>query len=304
MRVFVTGASGTIGSVVVADLIAGGHEVLALARSDASEQSLAKPGVSVLRGHLDDLDTLRAGAVRADGVIHLAFGHDDLSAAGIQKSMAQEAATIETFGAALEGSGKPFVVASGTPGVPGRASTEKDPPLTEGLIGARGRNAQAVVALAARGVRSSVVRLPRSVHAQGERSGCASMLVDSARRTGISSYVGDGTQRWPAVHRLDAAPSFSDSCSSTPTLGRSFMRSATKAIPCARSPRSSVVCSSFRSKRLPWRRSDSSGASSRRTSRHPARGRERSSRGTQPTRASSRISKRGTIQLSDSRAPA
>lgn len=208
MRVFVTGASGTIGSVVVADLIAGGHEVLALARSDASEQSLAKPGVSVLRGHLDDLDTLRAGAVRADGVIHLAFGHDDLSAAGIQKSMAQEAATIETFGAALEGSGKPFVVASGTPGVPGRASTEKDPPLTEGLIGARGRNAQAVVALAARGVRSSVVRLPRSVHAQGERSGCASMLVDSARRTGISSYVGDGTQRWPAVHRLDAARLF------------------------------------------------------------------------------------------------
>lgn len=206
MRVFVTGATGTIGSVVVADLIAGGHEVLALARSEASAQSLAASGVGVLRGDLDDLDSLRAGAARADGVIHLAFGHDDMSAAGFRRSMAQESAAVETFGAALEGSGRALVIASGTPMVPGRVSTEKEP-LT-GPVGARGRNAQAVIDLAARGVRSAVVRLPRSVHAQGVRSGFASLLVEAARRTGISGYVGDGTQRWPAVHRLDAARLF------------------------------------------------------------------------------------------------
>jgi nucleoside-diphosphate-sugar epimerase len=208
MRVFVTGASGTIGSVVVADLISAGHEVLALARSDKSAQSLAAAGIAVLRGDLDDLGSLRAGATRADGVIHLAFGHGDRSAAGFQKSGAQEAAAVETFGAALEGSGKPLVIASGTPSVPGRASTERDPARTEGPVGARGRNAQTVVGLAARGVRSAVVRLPRSVHARGERSGFASTLVETARRTGVSGYVGDGTQRWPAVHRLDAARLF------------------------------------------------------------------------------------------------
>jgi nucleoside-diphosphate-sugar epimerase len=208
MRVFITGASGTIGSVVVADLVAAGHQVLALARSDASAKSLTRVGVDVLRGDLDDLESLRAGAVRAEGVIHLAFGHEDMSASGFQKSMAQEAAAVETFGAALEGSGKPLVVASGTPMVPGRPSTEQDPPLTEGPLGARGRNAQAVVSLAARGVRSAVVRLPRSVHAQGERYGFASVLIETARRTGISGYIGDGTQRWPAVHRLDAARLF------------------------------------------------------------------------------------------------
>jgi nucleoside-diphosphate-sugar epimerase len=208
MRVFITGASGTIGSVVVADLLAAGHEVLALARSDRSAQSLAAAGVAVVRGDLDDLDSLRAGATRADGVIHLAFGHGDRSAAGFQKSMAQEAVAVETFGAALEGSGKPLVIASGTPSVPGRASTEQDPPLTEGPVGARGRNAQTVVGFAARDVRSAVVRLPRSVHARGERCGFASTLVEFARRTGVSGYVGDGTQRWPAVHRIDAARLF------------------------------------------------------------------------------------------------
>lgn len=208
MRVFVTGASGTIGSVVIADLLGAGHHVLALARSDASAQSLAKSGVAVLRGDLDDLVRLRQGAVESDGVIHLAFGHDDFSAGGFQKSMTQEAAAVEAFGAALEGSGKPFVIASGTPIVPGRASTEKDPPLTEGPVGLRGRTAQVVVGLASRGVRSAIVRLPRSVHAQGQRSGFASLLVETARRTGVSGFVGDGAQRWPAVHRIDAARLF------------------------------------------------------------------------------------------------
>jgi nucleoside-diphosphate-sugar epimerase len=209
MRVFVTGATGTIGSVVVPELIAAGHEVLALARSDKSAQSLAAAGIAALRGDLDDPASLRAGAARTDGVLHLAFSHDgDRSPAGFQKSMTQEATAVETFGAALEGSGKPLVIASGTSGVPGRASTEQDPPITEGPVGGRGRNAQTVLGFAARGVRSAVVRLPRSVHARGERSGFASVLVETARRTGISGYVGDGTQRWPAVHRLDAARLF------------------------------------------------------------------------------------------------
>ena len=122
--------------------------------------------------------------------------------------MAQETAAVETFGAALEGSGKPLVIASGTPGIPGRASTEEDPPRTEGPVGARGRNAQTVLGFASRGVRSAVVRLPQSVHARGERCGFASTLIEIARRTGVSGYVGDGTQRWPAVHRLDAARLF------------------------------------------------------------------------------------------------
>jgi nucleoside-diphosphate-sugar epimerase len=208
MRVFVTGASGTIGSAVIADLLAAGHHVLALARSDASAQLLAKSGVAVLRGDLDDLVRLRQGAVESDGVIHLAFGHDDFSAEGLHKSMTQEAAAVETFGAALEGSGNPLVIASGTPIVPGRASTEKDPPLTDGPVGRRGRTAQAVIDLATRGVRSAIVRLPRSVHAQGQRSGFASLLVETARRTAVSGFVGDGAQRWPAVHRLDAARLF------------------------------------------------------------------------------------------------
>jgi len=138
-------------------------------------------------------------------VIHLAFGNDF---GNIAKSVAEETLAVETFGAVLEGSGKPLIIASGTPAVPGRASTEHDPAPTGGPLGGRGRNAQTVLDLAAKGVRSAVVRLPRSVHAQGERYGFASMLIEAARRTGVSGYVGDGSQRWPAVHRLDAARLF------------------------------------------------------------------------------------------------
>jgi nucleoside-diphosphate-sugar epimerase len=119
-----------------------------------------------------------------------------------------EARAVEAFGASLDGSGKALVIASGTPVVPGRISTEADAFPTDGPVGGRGRNAQAVLDLAERGVRSAVVRLPRSVHAAGERCGFASVLIESARRTGVSGYVGDGTQRWPAVHRLDAAQLF------------------------------------------------------------------------------------------------
>ncbi len=205
MRVFVTGATGGIGSVLVPELMAAGHEVLGLARSDASAQALTAAGASVLRGDLDDPERLRAGADQSDGVIHLAFGADFNN---FEKSVARETTAVEAFGASLDGSGKALVIASGTPALPGRTSTEADAFLTDGPVGGRGRNAQAVVDLAERGVRSAVVRLPRSVHAAGGRCGFASVLIENARRTGVSGYVGDGTQRWPAVHRLDAARLF------------------------------------------------------------------------------------------------
>lgn len=205
MRVFVTGAGGGIGSAVVAELVREGHDVVGLARSDASAAAVADAGATVWRGDLDDHDGLRAGAAAADGVIHLAFGHDFTAFAS---SIAQEGAVVEVFGAALEGTGKPLVVASGTPFVPGRTATEEDPGLVEGLAGGRARNACAAVGLADKGVRSAVVRLPRSVHSSGGRYGFAGMLIDAARRTGISGYVGDGSQRWPAVHVTDAARLF------------------------------------------------------------------------------------------------
>ncbi|OBH25795.1 3-beta hydroxysteroid dehydrogenase [Mycobacterium sp. E342] len=204
MRVFVTGATGGIGSAVVPELLGAGHQVLALARSDASARVARSMGADVLRGDLDDPQSLRAGATDCDGVIHLAFLHFD----DFQKAVAQEAGAVEAFGATLEGSGKPFVMASGTPVVPGRVATERDAAPTEGPVGGRGRNADAALGLAAKGVRSAVVRLPRSVHRAAGPCGFASLLVEAARRTGVSGYVGDGSQRWPAVHVLDAARLF------------------------------------------------------------------------------------------------
>jgi nucleoside-diphosphate-sugar epimerase len=202
MRVFVTGATGGIGSVVVPELIASGHEVLGLARSDASAHAVSATGAAVLRGELNDSESLRAGALQSDGVIHLAFGNDF---GNFEKCVAEEAAAVEAFGTALAGSGKPLVVASGTPATAGRPSTEHDAAPTDGPVGGRGRNARAVLGLAAKDVRSAVVRLPRSVHDRGGPYGFASVLIGAARRSGVSGYVGDGSQRWPAVHRLDAA---------------------------------------------------------------------------------------------------
>ncbi|TDT97645.1 nucleoside-diphosphate-sugar epimerase [Streptomyces sp. 846.5] len=202
MRVFITGASGGIGSAVVPELVAAGHEVLALARSDASARAVTTAGATALRGDLNDPESLRAGAAETDGVIHLAFGNDFSDFA---RCVAEETLAVETFGSALKGTGKPLVIASGTPAVPGRPSTEADPAPTEGPTGGRGRNAQAVLDLAGQDVRSGVVRLPRSVHDRGGPYGFASVLIGAARRTRVSGYVGDGAQRWPAVHRLDAA---------------------------------------------------------------------------------------------------
>jgi nucleoside-diphosphate-sugar epimerase len=205
MRVFVTGASGWIGSAVVPELLGADHQVLGLARSDSSAAALAAAGAGVLRGDLADLDTLRAGAADCDGVIHLAFIHDFTD---IEASITADRRAIETMGAALEGSGKPLVIASGTPALPGRVATERDEPAPGGPVAGRAANARTVLGMAGRGVRSSVLGLPRTVHGDGDRHGFIARLIGIARDTGVSGYVGDGSSRWPAVHVLDAAHLF------------------------------------------------------------------------------------------------
>jgi nucleoside-diphosphate-sugar epimerase len=207
MRVFVTGGTGLIGSAVVAELLGNGHTVLALARSDASARVAEAAGAEPLRGGLADLDVVRAGAAMADGVIHLAFGNDFSSPEAVAKSVAEETAAQETIGEELVGTDRPFVTVSGTPWVQGRLSTEDDPLPTDGPVGGRGRTVTAILGLASRGVRTSAVRMPRTVHNKGD-GGFAGLLTRIARQSGVSGYPGDGTQRWPAVHALDAAVLF------------------------------------------------------------------------------------------------
>ncbi|MEU3464024.1 SDR family oxidoreductase [Streptomyces sp. NPDC006733] len=215
MRVFITGASGWIGSAVVPELIGAGHQVVGLARSAASAAALTAAGAEVRRGSLDDLDTLRGAAAEADGVIHLAFQHDLAFSGGFEDAADADRRAIDTFGEALAGTGRPFLIASGTLGVaPGRTATEQDG-LASGPIGApwsgglakRLANAHATAALADRGVRSSVVRLPPTVHGDGDH-GFLATVVAIAREKGVSGYIGDGANRWPAVHRSDAARLF------------------------------------------------------------------------------------------------
>jgi nucleoside-diphosphate-sugar epimerase len=206
MNVFVTGGTGTIGSAVIAELLANGHHVLALARSESSERALESAGADVLRGGLADLDVLRAGAKPSGGVINLAFGRDYSDPAALAAAVAEETAAINTLADVLRGSQRPLVVVSGTPWVPGRASTESDPLPTEGPVGGRGRTVNALLAQAPE-LRALAVRLPRTVHNEG-KGGFAGLLTDLARKSKVAGYPGDGTQRWPAVHARDAAVLF------------------------------------------------------------------------------------------------
>jgi nucleoside-diphosphate-sugar epimerase len=201
LRIFITGASGWIGSAVVPELMSAGHQVLGLARSDASAAAIANLGADVLRGDLTDLDVLRSGALFSDGVIHLAFVVPSVSEAATQA----DAAAIETFATALAGSGKPLVVSGGTLSTPGRVTTERDELVAVGPIAARVTNMRSALAAADRGIRSCLVMLPRSVHGNGERHGFIPQLIAAARAKGVSGYIGDGACRWPAVHVKDAA---------------------------------------------------------------------------------------------------
>jgi nucleoside-diphosphate-sugar epimerase len=215
MYVFITGGTGTIGSAVVAELLANGHTVLALTRSDDSAQTLQNAGAKVLRGEISDLDVLRTGAAQSDGVISLAFSRDYSDPDGLAQAIAQESAAIAALGNELIGSDRPIVTVSGTPWVPGRSSTEADPLPTDGPVGGRGRSVNALLELATRGVRATAVRPPRTVHNEGQ-GGFAGLLTETVRRTGVAGYPGDGTQRWPAVHALDAAVVFRLALESAP----------------------------------------------------------------------------------------
>jgi nucleoside-diphosphate-sugar epimerase len=210
MRIFVTGASGWIGSAIVPELLDAGHEVVGLARSEASAQALEAAGALVQRGDVDDPDGLAKAAADSDGVIHLAFQHEVAWSGNFAAAAAADRRAVEAMGGALADSDRPFVLASGMLGLnPGRVATEDDGlvPSAEVRASAAGRRsatALLTLSLAGTGVRSCVLRFPPTVHGDGDH-GFIATLVSIARQRGVAGYVGDGTNRWPAVHRSDAA---------------------------------------------------------------------------------------------------
>ncbi|MEU0094469.1 SDR family oxidoreductase [Kribbella sp. NPDC006257] len=200
MRVFITGASGWIGSATVDELLAGGHDVVGLARSDASAAALKAKGAQVQRGDLDDLDSIRTGAAAADAVIHLANKHDFGNPA---VSNSAERAAVEAIGEALAGSNRVFLLASGVGSAPGRAFTEQDPSPHHGPDSPRGGSENLGLEYVDREVHPVVVRFAPTVHGDGDH-GLIKHLVGIAREKGVAGYVDDGAGRWPAVHRSDA----------------------------------------------------------------------------------------------------
>jgi len=201
MRVFVTGATGWVGSAVVRDLVAAGHQVLGLCRSEEKAAALRAAGAEIHQGSVQDLDSLRSGAERSDGVVHLAFNHDFSKFA---ENGADERRAIEAIGEALAGSDRPMIVTNGMAALsPGRVATERTPAPPDSPTFPRNPEA-AIANLAKQGVQATTVRLPVSVHGHGEH-GFVSRLTALAREKGVSPYIGDGLNRWPAAHVSDAA---------------------------------------------------------------------------------------------------
>jgi nucleoside-diphosphate-sugar epimerase len=200
MRVFLTGASGWIGSVIARELLATGHSVVGLVRSEEKGAALLSAGGTVLVGGLGDLDVLRQGAADADGIIHTAFG---LDISRIGELAAEDSTAIETFGEVFAGSARPIIVTDGFLHMTGEKALETDRPEVAPAFSRASQ--QTAFALAERGIHANVVRNPRSVHGKGETHGFMPMLAGVAREKGVSAYVGDGANLWPAVHHLDAA---------------------------------------------------------------------------------------------------
>jgi nucleoside-diphosphate-sugar epimerase len=209
VKIFVTGASGLIGSALVPVLLQTGHQVVGLARSPSAAEVVTAMGAEVRRGDLDDLNVLRAAADECDGVVHLAFKHDIAFSGGFTAAAQADLLAIQAFGETLRDSGKPLVIASGVGGLaPGRIATERDMPGAGSAASPRDASAAATLAFADHGVRSCVLRLPPTVHGVGDAHGFIPTLIGIAREQQASGYIGDGTSRWPAVHRLDAADLF------------------------------------------------------------------------------------------------